>query len=116
MIAVMWPSLDGRRFAPLERADAGEAGADTVFEYHEDAGVIWARYAGGSVKLGFLVGTRSGDTLSFRYCHVNDAGETANGTCASAISADADGRLVLSKAWRWESKPGNGTSLLRELR
>ena len=110
----MLPSLDGRRFTPIARADAGEAGTDTVFEYNEDDGLVWARYGGGEIRLGFLVGLRDGERLDFRYSHVNGAGETANGRCSSMISLDEAGRLVLSETWSWESKPGHGTSVLRE--
>jgi len=56
----MLPSLDGRRFTPVARADAGEVGADTVFEYNEDDGLVWASYRGGEIRLGFLVGSRDG--------------------------------------------------------
>jgi hypothetical protein len=43
-------SLDGRIFRGAgEKAEAGEASTPTVFEYHEDDGVIWARYEGGVV-------------------------------------------------------------------
>jgi hypothetical protein len=90
--------------------------AETVFEYHEDDGLVWARYAGGSIRLGFLVGTRDGDRLEFRYSQVNHAGETAVGRCSTVISLDGDGLLVLSETWRWESRPGSGTSVLREIR
>jgi hypothetical protein len=45
----------------------GEATAATTFEYHELDGVVWARYEGGAIRLGFLVGTRVGDRLEFRY-------------------------------------------------
>ncbi len=48
-------SLDGRIFRGAgEKAEAGEASTATVFEYHEDDGMIWARYEGGVVRLGFL--------------------------------------------------------------
>ena len=52
------PSLDGRRFRHAEMSAEGEGGAGTVFEYHEQDGVVWARYQGGAVRLGFLVGVR----------------------------------------------------------
>src|ERR1051325_2740349 len=112
----MLPSLEGRRFAPSERADEGAAGADTIFEYHEADGVVWARYEGGEVRLGFLVGVRADDRLEFRYSQLNRAGETANGTCSTLISQDGRGGLVLSETWHWESKTGSGTSVLRELK
>jgi hypothetical protein len=108
-------SLDGRRFRAARVDDGGEVGAETVFEYHEHDGVVWARYEGGSVRLGFLVGSRSGNTLEFRYSQLNAAGETSSGRCRSAISTLPDGRLRLDEDWAWESKPGSGTSVVEEI-
>jgi hypothetical protein len=93
----------------------GEAGADTVFEYHERDGLIWARFEGAAVRLGFLVGTRDGDRLDFRYSQLNEAGETSNGHCSTTISTLPDGRLRLDEVWEWESKPGAGTSVEEEI-
>jgi hypothetical protein len=107
-------SLDGRVFRVAEMAEAGEASAATVFEYHEEDGVVWARYQGGAVLLGFLVGTRDGDILDFRYSQLNESGETSNGRCSTTISVLPDGRLRLSEVWAWESKPGAGTSAAEE--
>lgn len=109
------PSLDGRRFASPAQVEGGDVGADTVFEYTQDGAVVWARYAGGAVRLGFLVGTRTGDTLDLRYSHVDRHGATANGHCRSAIVVLDDGRLRLDETWEWESRPGSGTSTLEEL-
>jgi hypothetical protein len=106
--------LDGRFFRVAEMADAGEASTATVFEYHEEDGVVWARYHGGAVLLGFLVGTRDGDRLDFRYCQLNQNGETSNGRCSSTISVLPDGRLRLAEVWAWESKDGSGTSAAEE--
>lgn len=103
-------SLDGRLFRGAEMADTGEASAATVFEYHEADGVVWARYHGGAVVLGFLVGTREGDRLEIRYAQLNDRGETATGRCSTTISVLEDGTLRLDEDWAWESKPGAGTS------
>ena len=99
------PSLDGRSFRDVSPAPAGHygnctgipnVGGETVFTYHEDAdGTVWARYEGGSVRLGFLVGTRDQDGLDFRYAHVTDDGDTATGHCRSHIEQLTDGRLRL---------------------
>jgi hypothetical protein len=106
--------LDGRVFRGVEMSEAGEASVATRFEYHEDDGVIWARYEGGAVRLGFLVGTRDGDRLEFRYSQLNGSGETSNGRCSTRISVLQDGRLRLVEDWAWESKPGTGTSAVEE--
>jgi hypothetical protein len=86
-----------------------------VFEYHEQDGVVWARYEGGAVRLGFLVGVHEGDSLEFRYSQVNEIGETSNGRCSTTISVLGDGRLRLEEKWAWESKPGTGTSAAEEI-
>ena len=109
------PSLDGRRFASPAQVDGGDVGADTVFEYSQEGELVWARYAGGAVRIGFLVGTRAGDALDFRYSHVDAGGVTANGHCRSRIVVLDDGRLRLDESWEWESRPGRGTSTLEEL-
>jgi hypothetical protein len=74
---------------------AGEASAATMFEYHEDNGLVWARYQGGAVRLGFLVGIREGDRLDFRYSQLNESGETSNGRCSTTLSVLLDGRIRL---------------------
>jgi hypothetical protein len=109
-------SLDGRVFRQAAMDAAGEASVATLFEYHEQNGLVWARYEGGAVRLGFLVGTRQGDRLDFRYSQLNEAGETSNGHCSTTVSTLPDGRLRLDEVWEWESKPGAGTSAVEEVR
>lgn len=108
------PSLDGRRFAGEDVAD-GEVSAETVFEYHEQDGRVWARYSGGHIELGFLVGLRSGDQLDFRYVQVNDEGRSSSGHCSTQIEQLDDGRLQLMELWQWESRLGSGSSTVTEM-
>lgn len=112
----MQPSLEGKRFCTSETDKEGEASAETVFDYHQDGDLIWARYQGGAVRLGFLVGIRDGDQLDFRYSQLNMTGETSNGHCVTTISTLPDGRIRLSEDWAWESKPGAGTHTSEEIR
>lgn len=109
------PSLDGRRFAAVADVPGGEVGTDTLFTYHERDGEIWGAYEGGSIRRGYLVGTRDGDTLDFRYTQLNTAGETSTGHCVSKVRVLADGRLRLEESWEWESRPGTGTSAVEEI-
>lgn len=68
------------------------------------------------MRLGFLVGTRVGNVISFRYSQVSTDGYTANGYCMSRIFQLADGRLDCHEEWEWENRTGSGTSVIRELR
>jgi len=108
-------SLEGRRFRVSEIGGAGEASEATEFDYRQQDDLVWARYEGGAVRLGFLVGTRDGDRLEFRYSQLNVNGETSTGRCTTTISVLPDGRLRLDEVWAWESKPGAGTSAIEEL-
>jgi len=85
------PSLDGRRFRSAADVQGGDVGTETVFEYAEADGIVHARYGGGAIRLGFLVGTRDGDTLRFRYAQVRADGTTATGRCESRVEALRDG-------------------------
>jgi hypothetical protein len=107
--------LNGRRFRSLTDADGGDVGPATVFDYQEAGGVIHASYSGGSIERGFLVGTRAGNTLDFRYAQLRSDGTTATGHCISVISREPDGRLRLDETWEWESEPGSGTSSVEEI-
>ncbi|MFF0990826.1 hypothetical protein [Kocuria nitroreducens] len=106
--------LDGRTFVGVSNAADGDVGADTVFAYRQEGDLVWAEYAGGSVRKGFLVGTRTGDALNFRYSHLDSAGETAGGACTSRIEVLGDGRVRLHETWAWESRPGTGRSVVEE--
>ena len=108
-------SLDGRRFAATSDVVGGEITPDTEFLYAESDGVVTAEYGGGAVRRGFLVGTRVGDRLDFRYSQLNQDGQTSNGHCLSTVSTLPDGRLHLQESWQWESREGTGTSAADEV-
>lgn len=109
-------NLDGKRFRPVASDGDGEVGGETTFEFSQDGETIYARYAGGDVRLGFLVGVHRGDELHFRYAQVNRAGETATGQSTDRIELLEDGRIRLHETWSWDSKDGEGTSVLEEVK
>jgi hypothetical protein len=103
-------------FASEAPVDGGDVGPATVFRYRERDGAIEADYAGGTIRAGFLVGTREGDELRFRYVQLRTDGTTAGGRCTSQIVEVDDGRLAMDETWAWESEPGDGTSRVVEVR
>ncbi len=82
----------------------------------EEDDLIWARYSGGVIRLGFLVGVRRGDSLSARYAQVTVDGGTATGHTESRIEGLADGRLRVREDWSWDSREGSGESIVEEIR
>ncbi|SDQ32211.1 hypothetical protein [Arthrobacter crystallopoietes] len=107
--------IDGKVFAAVANTASGEVGRTTSFHYRQDGRMIWAEYSGGAVVRGYLVGTRDGDRLDFRYSHLNINLQTANGVCASKLEVLDDGRIRLHETWQWESRPERGTSVVEEI-
>jgi hypothetical protein len=108
-------SLDGRWFRAVEDVEGGDVGPETMFRYAEEDGEIWAMYVGGRIRRGYLVGTRDGNTLDFRYAQLNEDGKTSTGHATSTINTLPDGRLRLEESWQWESRKGSGTSAVEEI-
>jgi hypothetical protein len=108
-------SMHGRRLRALGNTDGGEVSGETIFEFSQEADLIWARYADGRIRLGFLVGTSSGTQLDFRYTQINHAGATSTGHSRDRIERLADGRVRLHETWSWDSQEGSGTSILEEI-
>lgn len=104
-----------RRVCRSVGEETGDVGADTEFRFRQAGDLVWARYSGGAVRLGFLVGTTDGAVLRFRYTHVDTGGETATGASTDRIELLADGRVRLHETWAWDSRDGSGTSVLEEL-
>lgn len=108
-------SLDGRTLVPVANDDAGEVSAETRFHFEQEGERIRARYAGGEVVDGYLVGTLEGARWDVRYVQLNEAGETATGHSVGTVETMADGRLRVEDAWEWESRDGAGESVLEEV-
>jgi hypothetical protein len=106
--------LDGRVFRSVAAVAGGQVTPETEFRFRQSGDMIWGRYSGGGIRLGFLVGTSDGATARFRYTQLDTTGETASGSSVDRIEALPDGRLRLHETWAWDSRPGSGTSVLEE--
>ena len=87
----------------------------SVGVYHQDGTLIWAEFAGSSVRSGRLVGTCGPDgVISAVYCMVTAAGDTVAGECTSTPATLSDGRVALTEQWR-RLDGSSGVSHLEEL-
>jgi hypothetical protein len=95
----------------------GEASEATVFEYNEHDGVVCARYEGGAVRFGFLVGTRTGWPSSLPLQPAERERRDVERPLLDDDLNASGGRLRLDEdwEWEWESKPGAGTSAAEEV-
>ena len=94
--------LEGKTFKLSESTDNGEVNSDTIFRYHQDGENIWAKYDGGSIRKGYLLGKmQENGTLEFACHHINHEGSLSLGQCVSAPTMLSDGRLKDSEKWQW---------------
>lgn len=108
-------SLDGIKMCVISTGEGGEVNADTLFEFSQDGSVVSARYAGGKVRLGYLVGTIVAEELCFRYAQVDNTGRLDGGYSTCEIGRTAEGRLQLAEHFTWNSREGSGTNLYEEI-
>jgi hypothetical protein len=108
--------LDGRVFRAVATDDGGDVDAATELRFRQADDLVWGRYSGGAVRLGFFVGTSDGSVVRFRYTHLSSTGETATGASEDRIELLPDGRVRLHERWSWDSRDGGGTSVLEEQR
>ena len=108
---------DGRRFRVIANVANGESSAETIFEYSQTGNTVWARYSGGAVRMGVLVGVVNDDqSLDLRYHHIHSSGEFRSGRCHSVPELLADGRLRLKESWQWTTgDQSRGESVIEEL-
>ncbi len=110
-------NYNNRIFVSVENSGTGEVDSQTRFHYRHEGNSIWADYAGGKIRKGFLIGTVSpAGELDFNYCHINTAGELRSGRCHSVPEVLSDGRLRLREQWQWTDRESSvGESVVEEV-
>lgn len=107
--------MNDRVFCTISNDAGGTVDDETTFRFEQEGDLVQARYEGGEIRRGFLVGRSDGRILDFRYAHLTVTGETATGHSVDEIERLPDGRVRLHERWSWDSKEGAGTSVLEEM-
>lgn len=108
---------DGKRFCPRVNTENGEVNGDTIFCYHQRGNELWAEYAGGEIRKGYLIGfvTKNGE-LHFYYQHINTQNQIRVGKCHSIPKILASGKIELSEEWQWlNGDQSKGSSIVTEI-
>lgn len=108
---------NGRIFRGRSSAGDGDVSSATVFYYTQHDDVVSARYTGGSVRDGQLLGTVAEDgSLDFCYHHLDIEGVLRAGRCRSTPRFEDDGQLVLDEEWQWlTGDRSRGSSVVEEV-
>ena len=107
-------NLDGLTMFVSTTAADGVVSGDTRLHFTQRGRRVVARYAGGRVLRGWLVGRWEGDILRFRYAQ-REASSGVHGGQSVCVVEERDGRLRLIEHFAWSTRPGSGTNIFDEV-
>jgi len=103
--------LDGVQMKVTSTATRGVVGAGTRLDLIQRGHRVLGRYEGGGVIRGYMSGSLSGRSLTFRYVQRERSGEIHSGRSFCEIRRRADGRLRIVEHFEWRSRSGSGTNV-----
>jgi len=95
--------------------DLGVVDPETRLTFRQNGARVLARYGGGRVRRGVLVGGIDGAVLTFRYLQVEDSGEIHGGRSTCDVRRTPEGRLRVVEHFRWTTRDGSGTNVFDEV-
>ena len=109
-------SLDGVRMQPKALSEVGVISAETELIFEQVGDVFSARYRGGSIIDGYLIGKLQADGhLHFRYVQADRLGNLDAGASTGKLIRLSDGRLRLCENFQWITRPESGRNVFEEL-
>ena len=107
-------TLSGKRFTVESTSPIGVVNSDTVFEFQQQDELVWARYSGGKVKIGRLVGLISEDELKFSFCQVHGVNEVKAGSSTARVEWDRP-LIRIVEEFTWADGSGSGVNVFVEI-
>lgn len=109
-------NLDKTTMRVIKTAGNGVVNRDTIFHFTQVEKDVWAEYAGGKIKKGFLVGQSDGAVFQFSYCQLQCDGVPDSGASTCTLSLAENGKIQLIENFEWKSRPGEkGQNVFMEI-
>lgn len=96
-----------------QTAPGGAINQETVFQFSQSGDVVEARYAGGRVTIGRLIGVVTDSTLEFRYTQLHEDNSLHGGHSSCQLERQADDKLRIIEHYQW-ADGGSGTNIIEE--
>lgn len=109
-------NLDQIKMTVIETAANGVVNHDTIFSFVQQGNYVEARYSGGKIITGFLVGLVKDNALEFSYCQLQTDGIMDNGISTATLALSNEGKIRLTEHFEWKSRPGEtGVNIFEEV-
>jgi len=109
-------NLDGLTMQVSSTATNGVVGSGTLLHFTQKGDRVLARYSGGSVKRGYLVGEIADGRLNFRYTQLECSGGFHGGSSVCDLMTLPDGRTRIVEHFTWRTREGSGDNVFEEVR
>jgi hypothetical protein len=108
--------LQGRRFRVAATDANGVVSGDTVLTFGHGPDGVSARYSGGPIVEGHLLGAFDGPaSLHFCYVQIDRDGRVDAGRSTATIDRLPDDRFRITERFAWFTRPGTGINLFEEV-
>jgi len=108
-------NLDGVWMSVSATDRQGVVSPETVLRFAQRGSRVLARYGGGSVRRGCLVGRLTGSTLTFRYAQTEASGDVHGGRSVCDVTRGPEGRISIVEHFAWDTRDGSGTNVFEEM-
>jgi len=108
-------NLEGIRMKPARTDPKGVCSDETILEFVQRQNLISARYSGGPVLDGYLIGQLNGWHVKFRYVQADVDGNLDAGVSDGTFMNLPNGKLQLVENFLWYTRPHSGTNVFIEL-
>jgi len=95
-------------------APNGVINENTIFHFKEEEDFITAKYAGGKVKAGFLIGKIEKSKFEFQYTQLYEDHSLNGGHSVCEIEITSDSRIRLIEHFEWASGE-KGINVIEEI-
>jgi hypothetical protein len=107
--------LDGLHMYVSSTAANGVVDSSTRLHFTQRGSKVAARYSGGNVTRGWLIGRLAGAELTFRYAQREASSDLHHGHSVCSIDRLADGHIRITERFTWASRSGSGTNVFDEI-
>ena len=108
-------NLDGLTMTVSATAATGVVDGSTVLRFSQRGERVFARYAGGRVARGWLVGRWNGTSLDYRYAQREHDNVIHGGRSVCEVERLPSGLIRIVERFAWSTRPGTGVNVFDEV-
>ena len=109
------PSLENMTMRVVQTSPLGVINQQTLFHFRQKKNRVLARYAGGRIDRGYLLGEVQGNHLQFRFVQLQSDGRLDHGKSNCQIIRSEEGKVRLTEHFSWGSRKGTGQNIMEEI-